>query len=83
MSAKQDFGVMDRSHLRMVDGLEALLLQAVHLLAVVHNVAEAVKVVGLRQLLFSLADGTDHTGAETALFIDGNLHHLSIASIAH
>lgn len=47
MSTEQDFGTMNAGHLRVVDGLEALLFEAVDLLAVVHDVAQTVEVVGL------------------------------------
>ena len=64
MGAQQDVGVAEPRELVVVDGDEAQLPQALHLAAVVHDVAQAVEGTPLLQLFLGLADGARDAKAE-------------------
>lgn len=69
MSAEQHFGVVQAVEFVVVDGDEPHGLQALHLAAVVHNVAQAVQRAAFGQLLFGFADGVDYSEAEARSFV--------------
>ena len=61
----------------VVDGLQAQVFKAFHLLPVVHYVAQAVELPCLLQLVLRATYGTCHTRAEAALAVNRYLHAAS------
>ena len=64
MSAKEDFGIVDVLHLVVIDRHQPHLLQALALLAIVNNIAQAIKLFLLGKFLFRFAYGSCHTKTE-------------------
>ena len=64
MSAKEDFGIVNVLHLVVVDSHQSHLLQALALLAIVNNIAQAIKLFLLGKFLFRFAYGSCHTKTE-------------------
>jgi len=78
MGTEQDLGIVDVAHLVVIDGDEPHLLQAVALLAIVHDVAQAIEPFLLRKFLLSLADGTRHTETKARTLVDFYFHAAKI-----
>ena len=74
MSTEQNFGIVDVLQLLVVDCHQAHLPEAVALLAVMHNVAQAIEPFLLCQLLLRLADGPRHAKAEARTLVNFYLH---------
>ena len=60
----------------MVNGDKSHLTEALALHAVVHDIAEAVERLALRQFFLGLSDGSGHSEAEAATLIDFYLDHI-------
>ena len=74
MSAQQHLDIVHLPHLFVVDSHQPHLSEAVALLAIVYDVAQAKQTVVLCQLLFRLADGSRHTEAEARTLVNFYLH---------
>ena len=65
MGTQEHLHVVQLLELLVGDGDQALVAQPLDLAGIVHNVAQAVEVAPLGQLLLGLVDGTGHAEAKS------------------
>lgn len=65
---------MERCEIGVSNHLEALVGEALHLIAIVYDVAEAIERLALGQFLLSLADGGHYPEAEARIAVNLNAH---------
>ena len=80
MRTKQHIHIVEFLQLLMGDGLQPLLLEAFHLVAIVHNVAQAVEVACVCQLLLCHIDGARHAKAESRILVNFDNSHIIFSS---
>ena len=74
MRPQKYLSIMKVVQILVSDDVETARGQACDLIAVVHNIAEAVKRPGRLQGLLSLTNGVDNAEAEAGISIDFNNH---------
>ena len=81
MGSQQHFHVMQLLQLLMGDGLESSTSETVHLGSVVHDIAQAVKMLGFVEFLLCFPDGCRHSEAKARTVIYLNNGHYSRKSL--
>ena len=69
MSTQQHLDAMQLAHLLVVDGGKAVLVQTLHLHAIVYNVAKAIELGTVGKLFLGLLYGCGYTEAESTALV--------------
>jgi hypothetical protein len=74
VGTEQDGGAVKAGKFVVLDGDKSAVTEALDLLTVVDDVAEAIEATGPTQVVFGLGDGADYAGAEAGFFVDVDGH---------
>ena len=74
MGTNEQAATTQTLHIGVGYGLQSELLEALHLDAVMHDVAQRVDRTTLSQSLFGSRDGTHHTETKTRIIVDDDFH---------